>query len=192
PRRAELALRFGRERRLVNEFGVKARVVEQREGGREQEGQQRSRGAQRDPGRGPPAGALLAVCESDREGGGERHERDPGRVLAGTGETEADARQQVVALAAFAQHAGGAEQRERQRRQRGYVVERQVRVEDGQEGDGLDRRREQPDRAAEQARTGRIQQPQGRHAEHGGGDARERVEVARVQRERVVNALRAA
>jgi hypothetical protein len=63
-----------------------------------------------------------------------------------------------------------------------------VRVEDRQEGDGLDRRREQADAAAEQARTGRIQKPQRRGAEHGGGDARERVDVAGVQREGLLHA----
>ena len=55
-----------------------------------------------------------------------------------------------------------------------------MRVEDGQERDGLDRRREQADGAVEQARARRVQQPQRAGAEHGGDDACERVHVGRV------------
>ncbi len=67
-----------------------------------------------------------------------------------------------------------------------------MRVEDGQERDRLDRGREQADRAAEQARAGRIQKPQRSHAEHCGGDARKRVTPSRVLREGVHRAARAS
>ncbi len=56
-----------------------------------------------------------------------------------------DARDQVVADAPFAQHARAAEQRQRERRERRHVVEREMGVEDGQEGDRLDRGSEQAD-----------------------------------------------
>ncbi len=171
---------------------MKGVVVEQRVGVRDQERRHARGSRERDAAERAPAGARLCIQEARRDGRDERHERDPGGVLARAGEPQADPRQQVVAQSSFAQHARAAEQRQGQRRERRHVVEREVRIEDGQERDRLDRRRQQADAAAEQARAGRIQQPQRGAAEHGGGDAGERVHLGRVVRERVHRPRRAA
>ena len=86
---------------------------------------------------------------------------DAGGVLARARQAQTDAGDQVVARAPFAQDARAAQQREGERRERGHVVEREVRVEDGQEGDRLDGGGEQADATSEQPRAGGIQQPQG-------------------------------
>jgi hypothetical protein len=59
-----------------------------------------------------------------------------------------------------------------------------MRVEDGQERDRLDRRREQADGTVEQPRARYVQQPQRRRAEQRGGHAGEGVDPGGVQRER--------
>ncbi len=157
--RAELALGFGGQRRLVHEFAVEARVVEQRVRVGDRECEQRADAGEEYPAQRvhPCSGAAVEVAREDR--GDQRQDDDPGGVLAGTGESQSDAGEQVVADAPFSQYPGAAEQRERQRGERGHVVEREVRIEDGQEGDRLDCGGEQADGAVEQARAGRVEQP---------------------------------
>ncbi len=112
---------------------------------------------------------------------GERHDRDAGGVLAGAGEAEADPGKRVVARASVEHDAGATEQREREREQRGGVVERVVPVEDGQEGDREERRREQPDAAVEEAGAEQVEQPDGARAEQRDGDPRDEEDPVGVQ-----------
>ena len=160
---------------------MEARVVEQRVGVGDQEGEQGADAGEQQTADDARSGARIgrpvarATAAASRDS-----DDDSGGVLAGARQAQTDAGDQVVARAPFAQDARTAEQRERERRERGHVVERQVRVEDGQEGDRLDGGGEQADATPEQPRAGGIQQPQGTDAEQGGGYARERVDVGGV------------
>ena len=191
--RAELALRFGRERGLVGEFALEVVVVEDRVGVREQEGRERGEPRERHaPEHAARERLALDPRLAHRDGRQIGHEHDPRGVLARAREAEACAGEQVIARAAFAQDACGPEQRQRQRRQGRHVVERQVRVEHRQERDGLERGGEQAGAARQQARAGRVQQPQRGDAEHRRRDPRQRVHLAGIGVERVQRALAAA
>ena len=174
---------FGRQRGLVRRVRRGSAVVEQRVGVRDRNARERAtprdRASPRERAAAPPARPAVEVAA--RAGRREVGQRARSRPCTWS-RRPARARRRRAAWsrsAPFAQHAGAAEQRQRQRRERGHVVEREVRVEDGQEGDRLDRRREQPDGAAEQPRAGQVEQPQRERPEHRGGDARERVELRR-------------
>ena len=174
----------------MHQFGVKLRVVEDRVGVRDQEPDKRRDTREREPGEHAPGGVRLRLQVARGARRGEREQHDAGRVLARARQAKPDPRQQVVARAAFAQHSRTPQQRQRQRRQRGHVVKRQMRVEHRQERDPLDGRREQPDAATEQARPGHVQQPQRQRAEQGRRHSRERVHVRRVCRDRLLDAGR--
>ncbi len=176
----------------MHQFGVERLVVEQPERVGREEGSERERRRQGDAERRSQRRGPVDPRQPRGHRREQRHERDPGRVLRRARQAQPDPGQRVVAHAAFAEHASAAEQRQRQRRERRHVVERQVRVEDRQERDRLDRRRQQAHGAAEQARARPVQQPQREHAERARGDARERVHLARVIREGVAHAARAA
>ncbi len=162
------------ERRLVHQFAVEGAVVEQRVGVRDQERRQRGETSERHPAQRAPTRPRPVREQAREHGGGERQDHDPAGVLARASQPQADAREQVVARASFAQDAGAAEQRERDRCERRHVVEREVRVEDRQERHRLDRRRQQADRAVEQPRARQVKQPQRQRPQHRSGDTRER------------------
>ena len=141
---AQLALGFGRLAGLAHQFGVEGVRVEDRIWVREHEhGQRRQRPRQHAREHAAPR-VPLGPSQARGCGRQQRHDHDPRRVLGRTRQPETGARQQVVADAAFAQHPRRPQQRGGQRRQRGDVVEGQVGVEARQEGDRLDRRRQQP------------------------------------------------
>ncbi len=143
--RAELALGFGRQRGLVLEFVVEGAVVEQRVGVRDQERGERAERHRRDPGQLAPKARAAPVEQSRlRRRRGRAAGRRPAVYLVAQARPSPTPGEDVVAHPPASQHARAAQQRERQRSQRRHVVERQVRVEDRQEGDGLDRRRQQP------------------------------------------------
>ena len=191
--RAELALRFGRERGLAGEFALEVVVVEDRVGVREQEHRERGEARERHaPERAPPERVALDPRLAQRDGRQIGQQHDPRGVLARARETEACPGEQVIARAAFAQDACGAEQRQRQRRQGRHVVERQMRVEHRQERDRLERGGEQARAARQQPRAGHVQQPQRHDAEHRGRDPRQRVHLAGIGVERMQGALAAA
>ncbi len=149
-------------------------------------------GAQRDdPRQHEPARRRVAPGrgrQADRAGRHQRQEHDPAGVLRRARQPEPDAGEQVVAQASLAQHAGGAPQREGDRRQRRHVVERQVGVEDGQEGAREQRRGQQADGAAEELGAGQVQQPHRERADRRGGQARDDEDLGRVGGERLRHA----
>jgi hypothetical protein len=118
----------------------------------------------------PPAGRRPLGARR----GDERQQHDPAGVLRRARQPEPDARHGVVAPAPEAQDAGDAPQRQAQRRERGHVVEREVRVEDRQEGDREDAGGEQSRAPVDQPGAGEVQQPDGHGAqqrrEHPGDD----------------------
>ncbi len=111
---------------------------------------------------------------------GEREDRDTGRVLARAGKAETDPGERIVAHAPVAHDSGAPQQRERERQERGGVVEREVPIEDGQERDRLERRREQADATVEEASAEQVEQPHGRRAEQGNVDARDEKDLVRM------------
>ena len=144
-----------------------------------------------DPRQHEPASRRVAPGrgrQPDRAGRHQRQEHDPAGVLRRARQPEPDAGEQVVAQASLAQHAGGAPQREGDRRQRRDVVERQVRVEDGQEGAREQRRGQQADGAAEELGAGQVQQPHRERADRRGGEARDDEDLGRVGGERLRHA----
>ncbi len=178
--RPQLALRFGGLAGLAHQFGVEGVRVEHRVRVGDHEQRHRRQRGGGEAHEHPLPGVRPRPPQAQDGGRQQRHEHDPGRVLGGARQTEARARQQVVAEPSFPEHPRGPEQRGRQRRQRGHVVQRQVRVEGRQERHRLDRRRQQPGRPPDQAGTDEVQQPQGERAEDRRGDAGQFVDRRRV------------
>ena len=160
--RPQLALRFGGLARLAHQFGVEGVRVEHRVGvGDHEQRHRRQRGGE-EAHEHPLPGVRPGPPQTQDGGRQQRHEHDSGRVLGGARQTEGGPGEQVVADPPFPEHPRGPEQRGRQRRQRGHVVQRQVGVEGRQERHRLDRRRQQPGRPPDQAGPDEVQQPQGR------------------------------
>ena len=113
-----------------------------------------------------------------------RHQADRGDrpgVLGRRGQPDADPGQHVVAPGAVAQHPSHSVERERDRRERGDVVEREMAVEDRQEGQPEDRRAQQRDRLVEQALAGQVGQPHRHRPQYRGDDAGHQVHLGGVR-----------
>ena len=135
--------------------------VQQRVGVGDDERDQRADADDDDPAHRPrpPAGDELR----DR-GGDDRQQHDPARVLRRAGQAEPEAGPDVVPDPPVAQDARRAPQAEADAGQRRHVVERELGVEDRQEGDREDAGRQQPDAAVDEPRAGEVQQPDGDRA----------------------------
>ena len=123
-------------------------------------------------------------------GGDQRQQHDPAGVLRRARQAEPDAGHGVVAPPAEAQHARDAPQRQADRRQRRHVVERQVRVEDRQEGDReASRRRAARCGGRPAARPARYSSQTATRPQQRGEHARDDQDLGRVRREGVRHAL---
>ena len=168
-------------RGLVVEPVAERREVEDRERVRDDERAEREQAredeaAERGRAGVAAGGRLLAPARRDElqaAGREQRQEHDAPGVLRRARQAEADPGERVVEQAPAAQDAGRAPQRQRDRRERRDVVEREVRVEDRQERDRQERRGQQADAAVAEARGGEVQQPHRQRPDDGGRDARD-------------------
>ena len=179
-RQAELAQRVVGGVGLVLQAVAEGREVEHGVGVGDDEGAQRDDPRQHEPARRRVAPGRRR--QADRAGRHQRQQHDAAGVLRRARQPEPDAGEQVVAQAPLAQHARGAPQRQGDRRQRRHVVERQVRVEDGEEGDRQQRRGQQARGAAEELGARQVQQPHRQRADRRGGEARDDEDLGRVGR----------
>ena len=156
----QVAAGVGREllQLLVEEAGAQERVrvaEHERDGGRrarEQQAQQH--------GHDPP------VAERHHQRRPEQRQQDERRVvLEADGDAQPDAGQRVLPQPPGLEHAGDADQRQRRRRQRGRVVERQVAVVDRQERRGQHGGGDQADPAVEHPPSGHVEQRDRRRGE---------------------------
>jgi hypothetical protein len=120
--------------------------------------------------RAPPDGAP-ALAQREHGGGDEADDDDAGGVLRGGRQPEAEPRDHVIAVAAEAQDPRGPVEGQRDRRQGRCVVEREMPVVDGQEGDRQQRARERarPPVLQQAGRGHRGQDDRGRAEGRGGG-----------------------
>ena len=183
-REAELAGLVAGRRRLVRDAGTELRRRQQRVRVGDQEGGDRGHtgeGKARDC-----RAALVRRSAGPLEGRREEHqEHDARRVLGRACEAEAHPGDQPVAPPAMGEHARAAPEREAERREHRHVVERQVRVEHGQERDREQRACEQAGAAVEEPPREQVREVHGERAQQRGDDARDHEHLGRVERVRV-------
>ena len=127
-------------------------------------------------------GALAQRQPHDRR---ERQDGDAPGVLRRRCDSQAEAGERVIAPARGAKDAGGGPQRELERDERRDVVERELGVEDRQEGDRHQRRGEQCDAPLEKTLRDEVEEPDGEHTEQRGEDPREHPDLGRIHGERM-------
>ena len=135
----------------------------------------------------PPAGGELRGRRGD-----DRQQHDPAGVLRRTGQAEAQPGPDVIPDPPVAQDPRRAPQAEADAGQRGHVVERELGVEDRQEGDREDAGRQQADAAVDEPRAGEVQQPDGDRPQQRGDRARDDPDLRRIGGEGVRDAGAAA
>ena len=139
--------------------------------------EQREHKRHREPPSRRPEGLSGGVADERAD---QAEQRDPAGVLGRRGEADAEPGDHVVAPASPPEHPGDPVQRQGDGRQRRHVVERKVAVEDRQEGQTEDRRRQQPDGPVEEPRAGQVGEPYRGRAEHRRDDPRDHEHLGRI------------
>jgi hypothetical protein len=169
--------------RLPADLPARLRRVEQRVRVEHGEGDEEGAAGEGEPGeRARQPAALRGDAQHRRDDEGEEHRA--GRVLGRRGGADRRAGQRPVAPASPLQHEQAGDERYGDGQERHDVVERVLGVEDRQEGDGHERRRDKAGARIGVAPPGPVREPHDQCAERRDDDARGLERRARVGGER--------